>query len=76
MFYLYIYILYKVKLPSSAGKYYSESELWPNTYVKIGWFHRSLKYQMVIILRDETMNNQQETKIISHVMSRILRDYT
>jgi len=25
---------------------------------------------------DETMNNQQETKITSHVMSRILRDYT
>ena len=30
---------------------------------------------MVKILMDVTMNNQQETKIASFVMSRILRDY-
>jgi len=37
----------------------------------------AFRYQIrVKILKDETMNNQQETKITSHVMSRILRDYT
>jgi hypothetical protein len=25
--------------------------------------------------RDETMDNQQETKVINHITSRILRDY-
>jgi hypothetical protein len=36
----------------------------------------AFRYQiMVKILKDETMNNQQEIKITSHVMSKILRDY-
>jgi len=30
----------------------------------------------VKILKDETMNNQQETKITSHVINSIFRDYT